>query len=192
MTFAELLDEISWSELRGALLWCYPDERQSLEGYRVLYGKLKGITPEPSNMRIVVEETYRPKIDDQPFWDVTGRNGDRNRDQADFEHIRITAEPGWADEETNFSLSFHRWAEWLGMSIDTSTLENLALPQIAAHCMSDMTLHGFEEADAQSVLEELKERASELDAMTPEQRAKALIPLEEVTRASSSTLERES
>jgi hypothetical protein len=78
------------------------------------------------------------------------------------------------------------------MSIDTSTLENLPLPQIAAHCMSDMTFHGFEEADAQSVLAELRERASELDAMTPEHRAKALIPHEEVIKALSSKLEGES
>ncbi len=191
MTFAKLLDEISWPDLKAALLWCYPDEIDSLEGYRILYGKLKRIIPELSNMRIVVKETYRPTIDDKPFWEVTGRNGERNRDQADFEYIRKTVESGWADEETNFSLSFHRWAEWLGMSIDTSTLANLALPQIAAHCMSDMTFHGFDEADAQGVLGELKERVAELDAMTPEERANALIPHEEVMKALKSKLERE-
>ncbi|MDZ7686958.1 MAG: DUF6557 family protein [Gammaproteobacteria bacterium] len=177
--------------MKAALLWCYPEESDSLEAYRLLYGKLKRIDREQSKMRIIVKDTYRPKIDDEPFIEVIGRNGERNRDQADFEHILANAEPGWADEETDFSLSYHRWAEWLGMSIDSGTLESVPLPQIAAHCMSDMTFHGFEEADAQAVLEEVKERAAELDAMTPEEREKALIPHEEVMKAMKSKFENE-
>jgi hypothetical protein len=183
MTFAEVLDQISWANLKAALLWCYPDESESLEGYRILYGKLKGLNPQHSEMRIVVKETYRPRIDDEPFTEVIGRNGERNRDQADFEHIREHVESGWADQESDFSLSYHRWSEWLGMSIDASTLENVPLPQIAAHCMSDMTFHGFDETDARGVLEEVKERVAELDAMTPEERAKSLIPHEHVMKA---------
>ena len=192
MTFAELLTQISWPDLKAALLWSYPDERDSLESYRILYGKLKGIDPQASKMRIIVKETYRPKIDDEPFIEVIGRNGERNRDQADFEHIREKAEPGWAEEETDFTLSYHRWAEWLGMSIEPSTLENMALPQVAAHCMSDMTFHGFAEADAQSVLYEVQERVAELDAMTPEEREKVLIPHEDVMEALKSKFDGES
>jgi hypothetical protein len=192
MTFADLLEQISWPDLKAALLWCYPDERDSLEGYRILYGKLKGIDPQASKMRIIVRETFRPAFDDKPFMEVIGRNGERNRDQADFEYIRGKAKPGWADAETDFTLSYHCWAEWLGMPIEPSTIENVPLPQIAAHCMSDMTFHGFDEADAQDVLDEVKWRFAELDSMTPEEREKALTPYEEVTKALESKLDGDS
>jgi hypothetical protein len=46
-----------------------------------------------------------------------------------------------------------------------------------------MTFHGFDETDARGVLEEVKERVAELDAMTPEERAKSLIPHEHVMKA---------
>jgi hypothetical protein len=58
--------------------------------------------------------------------------------------------------------------------------------------MSDMTFHGFAEADAQSVLYEVKERVAELDAMTPEERGKVLIPHEDVMKALKSKFDGES
>lgn len=78
------------------------------------------------------------------------------------------------------------------MSIDPSTLDTLLRPQILAHCISDMTFHGFQEADAQSVLKEVKARAAALEAMTPEQRERTLIPHEELMKGLNVGLDEES
>lgn len=130
-------------------------------------------------MRIVVRESF----DDEPFMEVVGRNGERNRDQSDFEQIRCKVAPGWADEETDYAVSYRSWAKWLGMPIDPTTLEEMPAAEIAAHCLADMTFHGFEEADAQAVLEEIKAEVAKLDAMTPEEREKESISLEDVMKA---------
>lgn len=184
MTFAELLNQISWPTLKAALLRCYPDEKESLERYRLLYGKLKAFDPEPTTMRIIVKDAG-------PYMDVLGRNGERNRDQPDFEHFRHEAEPGWADQETDWSLCLNPWAEWLGMTVDSVTLGSIPHPQIAAHCLYEMTFHGLEEDEVKRVGEEIKRRVDELDAMTPEEREKYLVPHEEVMKRLNAKLDEE-
>ena len=84
--------------------------------------------------------------------------------QAEVTSRARAQQPGWGDQETEFALSLERWDEWLGMSIDPMTLASIPLPQIAAHCMSEMTFHGFDEADVQAVVDEMKTRVAELDA----------------------------
>jgi len=180
MTFANLIAHLAWPDVLAALLRLYPDEKKSLEGYRVVLAHLKQLDPEMSKMRIIVEERFQPEIDEAPHIDVTGRDGTLNRELEDFKHFQDEVDEEYASAEADFSLSFLPWAKWLGMQINPATLEEFSQPDIAAHCLWEMTFHGFEESDVEETRAEIEQRAAEVDAMTEEEREKFLIPAEEV------------
>lgn len=133
-----------------------------------------------SDMRIVVQESFTPEIDDAPYVEVVGSDGTLNRDSKDFHHYKDRVDEAFANAEVQYSLSMTPWNEWLAMEIDTSSLNAFTQPQIAAHCLWEMTFHGFDEADVDAMRSELQRRVDELDAMTEEEREKFLIPAEKV------------
>ncbi|NND61350.1 MAG: hypothetical protein HKN49_13915 [Gammaproteobacteria bacterium] len=180
MTLAQLLTKVTWPHLKAAIVWAYPDAKDSFDAYRLVLAKLKQLQPAPSAMRIVITETFRQGIDDKAFLEVIGRNGCRNRDQQDFRYFEHTVDDGYADAETDWSLSLRPWEEWLGMEIDASTLDKFDSSEIAAHCIWDMTFHGFEQGQVQSTLAEIMHRADEIDAMSEEEREKHLVPADKV------------
>jgi hypothetical protein len=182
MTLSELLESATWAETKAALLWSYPDAARSLEGYRCTLGKLRALAPFESNMRIILKEAFEEGLNDQPSIEVVGRNGQLNRDQADFRHLSYSVDSEYATSETDFCLSFEPWKYWLGMRIDAGTLSRFTPPQIAAHCLWDMTFHGFEQWQVKEVMEEINRRADEVAAMSEEERKRNLIPMEEVVR----------
>lgn len=182
MTFSELLESVTWAETKAALLWSYPDAVESLEGHRRAMAKLRTLAPVESNMRIILKEARKESLDDQRTIEVVGRNGQLNRDQADFTHLSYSVDSDYATSETDFCLSFEPWEHWLGMRIDAGTLSRFTPPQIAAHCLWDMTFHGFEQWQVKEVMEEINLRSDEVAAMTEDERKRNLIPIEEVVR----------
>ena len=51
---------------------------------------------------------------------------------------------------------------------------------MVAHCLYEMTFHGFCEATVQDTHQELLRRVAEVDAMSDEEKAEKLIPFEQV------------
>ena len=72
MNFAELLRSVTWSDVKAALFWSYPDVAELLEDYRLVLAKLKQLQPVASSVRIIVKKTYRPGFDEGPFIEVIG------------------------------------------------------------------------------------------------------------------------
>ena len=112
--------------------------------------------------------------------DVFGRNGQLNREQSDFQYFADRVDEAYAKAETQFGLCLRPWAEWLGMEIEQATLDALPASQILAHCLWEMTFHGFEEWQVQEMSDELKRRVDELDAMSEQERQEQLVPHEEL------------
>lgn len=180
MTFAELISKVTWAELKAALVWLFPEEIDSLPGYKKLYLKLRRMKPEPSSMRIAIEcWPVSGECEDQTP-QVHGRDGSLNRDQADFQYWADRATPEYAAAETVWSLCMQPWPEWLGMSVEPESLTKYSSAQAVAFCLNEMTFHGFDEADIREVSEELKRQVDEIDAMTKEEKAEKLIPAEQV------------
>jgi hypothetical protein len=118
---------------------------------------------------------FRPEIDETPYFDVAGRDGTLNRELEDFQHLKDSSDDEYADVEVDYSLSFHPWTSWLGMLIGSETLREFSPSNIVAHCLWEMTFHGFEKHEVQDALAELRERADEIDAMTEAEREKFLV-----------------
>lgn len=182
MKLSELITSVGWAEVKAALLWSYPEVEPSLEDYRRVFVSLQGLKPVPSRVRLVVHETFREGLDKEPFTGVYGRNGTRNRDLEDFKHAAHTADPGYADRETDFALGFVPWEQWLGMDVDPQALKDYTPPRVVAHCLWEMTFYGIEQSQIQAERDEIRRRAEKLDAMTEEERKKYLIPGEQVKK----------
>ena len=180
MTFAELIASTSWAEVKAALLWLFPDEERHLLDYRKVFWELRRMKPKPDPMRIAIERRPIPCFDEAPAPEVIGRNGTLNRELDDFKHLGKHATPEYGAEETVWSLSLQPWRSWLGMTVESATLMDYSPAQAVAYCLSDMTFHGFSEAENREVSEELRRRVAEIDAMSDEERAEKLIPAEKV------------
>ena len=180
MTFAELIAGTSWAEVKAALLWLSTDERRHLSDYRRVFWELRRMKAESEPMRIAIERRPIPGYDEDPVPEVIGRNGTLNRELCDFKHLGMRATPEYGAEETVWSLSLQSWRSWLGMTFEPATLTEYSPAQVIAYCLSDMTFHGFSEAENREVSEELQRRVAELDAMSEEDRAEKLIPAEKV------------
>jgi len=131
-------------------------------------------------------------LDDKPFQEVIGMNGTLNRDQDDFGNCGKAADSPFALEETAFALTLEPWEEWLGMEIDSDTLNEHAAAQIVANCLWEMTFHGFSQTQICEEREELQRRVAELDAMTKEERQKNLMPAEKLFQELKAKLEKPS
>lgn len=182
MTFSELLQTVVWPETKAALAWNYPNEAASLDDYRLVLTELRKLTPTPSDTRIVLRKVPGEEPDDTLRIDVSGRDGRLNRDQEDFKYIQDTTDAAYANAETEYSLCLEPWEHWLGMSIDMDTLKQFTASQIVAHCLWEMTFHGFDRYQIKEVADELKRRIEEIDAMTEEEKKVRLIPWEEVKK----------
>jgi len=143
VTLHELLSSASWSDVATALRKHYPEDVQDLERYRAAFEKMSQMTPEPSSFRLNIE-SHEPDEDDARSVAVSCTDG------SFCEHRR---------GESVWGLDFRKWAECLGMEVPQERRVAFTDAEVVAHCLWDLTWHGFDEADGQEYLEELQQRA---------------------------------
>ncbi|VGO16188.1 hypothetical protein PDESU_04778 [Pontiella desulfatans] len=180
MTLYDLFHRIDWAALSNRLAKLYPDQANQLPEYEAAFNSLRLVAPEETRMRIIVQQTFREGLDDEPFVEVSGKDGTLNKEQDDFQYMNQASEGTFANRETSYALSLSPWNEWLGMEIDAATAEHYSDEDILAHCLWEMTWHGFEEESIQEQKKELDRRVAEIAAMTDEEKKEKLIPWEDV------------
>lgn len=182
MNLRELLGRADWCDVKDCLVSAYPDHENNLEGFELVFLNLSSLVPCKTEMHLFIEETFTEGIDDQPFVDIRGRDGTLNRDLPDFKFTGTPDHHEYADSETIYGLDFVPWEEWLGMEIDPESLKNYTESEILAHCIWEMTFHGFNQTHISEQKAELDRRAEEIDNMTEEERKENLIPREQVMK----------
>ena len=180
MLLSQLISATDWIAVERSLLEQYPDARESAEGYRETFLHLRHLSPVETTMRICLLITFRPGLDDEPFLEIVGRNGNLNRDSEDFSFLGKAEDSTYALSEAEFALELEPWSHWLGMEIDLDTLAKHPASEIVAHCLWEMTCFGFDETAIDEQREELQRRVDEIDAMTEEEKKERLIPMEQV------------
>lgn len=182
MKLSELIAAVGWADVKASLLWSRPGVETSIEGYRQVLTSLRKLDAVASDTRLVLRERFREGRDEASFVRVVGRDGTRNRDLEDFQYLGQSADPEYADAETDYSLALEPWEHWLGMDIEPQTLAAHTGAQIVAHCLWEMTAYGFEPSQIQAERDDLKQRIDELEAMTEEERKEQLIRWEQVKK----------
>jgi hypothetical protein len=177
----ELIQTTRWTDVKHKLLEKYPDSDAS--AYERAYLNLRSLEVQENPMRIQLEWVEALEAGDAPYIDVNGYDGSLHRDREDFSMYSAEAKASMGDQEVRFALDLTPWEEWLGMSIAPETLEGFQPAEIAAHCLWEMTWHGFDQGKTQAFREQLNATADSLRAMTPEERSRNTIPIEDIEAA---------
>jgi hypothetical protein len=165
MKFHELIKSNEWLSIELTFSKLYPDQVASIENYRLVYEALKFLQPVYSDIEIVLYQYYDD--DGQPsVVDVSG--------------INPTPEPD--DITKGLALEFTTWDKWLGMDIKPLTLKEFTEIEIICHCLDEMTYAGFEQEEIQAEFDKLKSIVDEYKALTPEEKAKQTISLDELKK----------
>jgi hypothetical protein len=153
MKFKELLKQCDWDEIWSQLILNYENQINLHDTYNRIYNKLCIADGLPTNMRIVLKQVTE---EDGDIWiDVSGKNGTTYRQSDEYKNVN------WSDElmdrEIVYGLDFTNWLEWLDMQIDQETLNNFMLPEIAAHCLWEMTFISFDESEVTDIMASMVE-----------------------------------
>jgi len=139
MKLKEIIKVTNWGNVSRAFLQNYPDQDKLIEGYEMVYQKLKAKSPTTSKMELICGKGEAILKGDEPFHEVYGVDGTKRED----------------GELEKFSLGLTSWSKWLGSSISESTLSKYSKEEIISHCLFDMTFHGFTEAEIKKARKKL-------------------------------------
>lgn len=144
MRLAQLLEAASWAEAEACFRRECCGERTpedlSDAGYVGLHehvhGRLLMLDPEPSD--VVIDITQVEDEDGAGAVSVSG------------------IAPGTKER---LGLCLTRWEEWLGMEVAPSALDRFPAPEIIAHCLYEMSFHGYEQDEIARFREDLERMA---------------------------------
>ncbi|TQD38826.1 DUF6557 family protein [Haloflavibacter putidus] len=146
MTLNQLIQTNAWASVAEILVELYPAEKENLDGYALVYEKLKFLNPEECDMYIELKNVT-DDFDGEPYVDISGKYKN----------------PKTEEEKFSMAIEFTPWSQWLGMDICPESIEEFSELEIIAHCLYEMTFAGFEEKDIQEELNNIKETAEEAE-----------------------------
>lgn len=120
MKFKDLLKKYYWEDIQATILILYPDQKKNIDGYKLALKELLILKPAKTKMSIVIEDEFDE--DEQEHYCSVSAKDDRKR---------------------NWAFDFIDWSECLSMDIDSKILSKYSLLDIIAHCLWEMTWHGF-------------------------------------------------
>jgi len=128
-TVGDLFRKTARDDVIAAIEQLYPRHPGPRSGYERVWSQLIAMQPRPTKMKCVL------RANEPPFVDVLGR---------------------MPHDPATYSISFVRWAEWLGMRLVVETGLALTEPEVLAHVLWEMTYAGYDEASIQSQYRELR------------------------------------
>lgn len=157
-TLRDIFSEANDAEVVAAVARIYECEKEWLPAAIAnTLAELRRLPPETSGggyeLQIDVAEPLLPE--DEAGWDVWCRKA------------------GQPNE--SYSLSLSAWEEWLAVEVREPLRARMPAAEIAAHCIWDMTFHGWTQKQIAAQRAELDRRVKEIDEGKAE-----LIPWEEV------------
>ncbi len=163
MKLYEIIQANNWLTIEANLLRLYPEQKNSIEHYRIVFEALKFLEPKEVAISITLHQYY----DDNGQPSVVDVSG-------------INLQPRLEDITTSLAIEFTSWDKWLGMGIDPLTLKEFTEPETICHCLNEMTYAGFDEEEIQWEFSKLKSIMDEYNAMIPEEKAKNTMSLAEL------------
>ena len=145
-----LIRSVDWTGVEDALRLHYPQEVKDMESFRTVFQKLALMNPEPTRCWFVIKalEPWPDPDCDEPYGEAPADVGCTDGSYCEDRKGEIL-----------YCIDFRPWSECLGMEVLEVTRKQYTDAEIAAHCLWEMTWHGFEEADGGEFFEELTRRA---------------------------------
>lgn len=137
MRLYDLVSTYSWEHVSVHLQNLYHFNELGMAKLQSVYDILCHMSPIDSDMRITIHTQYHGGD-----LIVSGINGKYNRDMPDY---NPTMKGG--DTLATYSIAGKSWAEWLGMKIESGSLDVCSDVEIVARCLYEMTRYGYTESD---------------------------------------------
>jgi len=143
MILKEIYDITTWPSVRGKLFSFYPDLKKNEAGYQKVYEQMHSIHPQKSTSEILLSfiEEKEPEFDS---------------------YIHLSAIETNSNPPESYSPMFSSWEEWMGMSMNETTLRDFTPSEILAHCLLEMTLTGFAPETRKRTEEELYKQSLQM------------------------------
>ncbi|WP_010663797.1 DUF6557 family protein [Marinilabilia salmonicolor] len=124
MTLKDIYRKTTWSSVREKLFSFYPDLKKNEAGYQKVYEQMPLIRPQKSTSEILLSFIEEEEPEFESF-------------------INLSAIETNSNPPESYSPMFSSWEEWMGMSVNETTLRDFTSSEILAHCLLEMTLTGF-------------------------------------------------
>lgn len=161
MTFKKLLQNKSWSDISSKFLEIYPDAKESIKGYQIVFERLTLMNPNKTDMSIVI---MKENDAHEEYIDVSG----------------IQNSPKTEEENYSQGLELTPWCNWLGMNISKESLLGFSEQEIIVHCLREMTFVGFSERDIQIRIKETEKNREQRESMTEAERDEVTASVEKL------------
>ncbi|MBK3518732.1 DUF6557 family protein [Carboxylicivirga marina] len=163
MTLKDLTTHFEWPELEKRLLKLYSDQKDSMEGFKEAYTKLKSLQPIKYGMTILVTPTKED-------WD-----------EMEYAHVnaRYTIPKNEEQKGMTYSLMVTPWPKWLGMEVSEEAFANYGKLDTLAHILWEMTFVGYKEESVTEFEKELVLQKLECEEMPKEERNTLEVNVEE-------------
>jgi hypothetical protein len=135
----KLLNKFTDTEIIKRIFELYPDQKNNLKGYVLALDELRNTPVKKSTLLIYLERIID---EDEEYVDVSGYNPD--------------------EPEVTYALDFTPWPEWLGMEIKQGVLEEFSKLDVLAHCIWEITWHGYAGKEIEEKAVELFSRVEEV------------------------------
>ena len=159
--FKSLIDTNHWLSVEFTLKKLYSDLFEDTESYRKVYEKLKQISPQNTDITLVIRPYADKEGEEITVHDVYGKK---------------------PHEEYGLALDFMTWDKWLGFSISEETMSSYNELEIIAHSLYEMTFFGYDEEEIQKQFKSIERIAEEYKNMSPEEKKANTITLEELKK----------
>ena len=144
--FADLLKSVEFETVFSRLLFYFPREERSKEGYKEVFETLLNIKPTPMiNLNsIFIKVSYQKDFfDDKKYIDVSG--------------VQV-----FNSTNIKYGIEFCPWKEWVSMYITQDSLDNFTKEDIVAACLYELTFFGFTDSAVQTEAKKLQESYEEM------------------------------
>jgi len=157
MKFAELVYKCKWDDIRPALIRLYPNDKENIAGFKMVFEHLQTLTPAMTNMRIVLEEVF-DEFENGWYTHVCGKDGTLRKEK----NPEIFKDDKIGNQEVSYGIEFTDWEEWLRMDIDSGSLSKYSETDIIVHCLWEMTFYGYTQEDIKKTIETIQQRDKEV------------------------------
>lgn len=166
-TLRDIFVQADEAEVLAAVARLYDCKKEWLpEAIANMLAELRQLVPDTGAVayELHIEPGEQLLPDDPPGWEVWCRTQD--------------------EPEERYSLSLSPWEEWLAVKVPEPLRARTPMAEIAAHCLWDMTFHGWTQEKIAEQRAELDRRVREIDEGKAE-----MIPWEEVKTRLDATIE---
>lgn len=135
VSLKRIFDSLKFEDVITTLVNNYNDQEQNFSGYLKAFNTIKKIKPE------------KHKFNDMSIFldNVKDYNEDEFVDVCGYDRIK----------DKSFALDLLPWKDFLRLHIDKESLDKFSYVEIAAHCLYEMTFHGYDEKSPENFANQL-------------------------------------